>query len=133
MQIDTDGMSAKSTDRAKAEAAKWKRLDEIFAQRKIIPSRLLASRGGNPPRLVYGWACTREYFSHYATHHNLTYDVPGDIWLQEQVGTTLIKPHPCEGTYGASSLSSLRSNVSQPIRPIRSFLVSLSRPNARSR
>ncbi|RPD54241.1 hypothetical protein L226DRAFT_575815 [Lentinus tigrinus ALCF2SS1-7] len=89
MQFDTDGMSAKFTDRAKgAQAAKWKRLDEMFAPRKIIPSRLLASRA---PRLAYGWACTREYFWHYATHHNLAMDVSEDAWLKEQAGTTSIK------------------------------------------
>ncbi|RPD54243.1 hypothetical protein L227DRAFT_604180 [Lentinus tigrinus ALCF2SS1-6] len=92
MQLDTDGASVKFTDRAKAaQAAKWKRLDEMFAPRKIISSRLLANRGGNPRRLAYGWVCTDEYFWHYATHHNLKVDAPDGSWLKEQAGTTEIR------------------------------------------
>ncbi|KAI0693537.1 hypothetical protein C8T65DRAFT_64088 [Cerioporus squamosus] len=92
MQFDTDGRSAKFTDRAKAaQEAKWRRLDSIFGPRKTIKRRMLASRGGNPPRLAYGWVYSREFLWDYATHYNLVLDASDDEWLPEQAGVSIIK------------------------------------------
>ncbi|KAI0693688.1 hypothetical protein C8T65DRAFT_833641 [Cerioporus squamosus] len=92
MQFDTDGTSAKFTDRAKAaQEAKWRRLNAIFGPRKALKKSMMGSRGGNPPRLAYGWVYKREFIWDYATHHNLEMDVSDDAWFTELAGTTLIK------------------------------------------
>ncbi|TFK82256.1 hypothetical protein K466DRAFT_590640, partial [Polyporus arcularius HHB13444] len=92
MQLDTDGVNVKFTDRAKAaQEAKWRRLSAIFGPRKTIPRSMAACNGGNPPRLAYGWAHTLEYLWEYAKFHNIELDVTGDNWLAGLAGTTLIK------------------------------------------
>ncbi|TFK82259.1 hypothetical protein K466DRAFT_556795 [Polyporus arcularius HHB13444] len=91
-QFDTDGVTVKFTDRAKAaQEAKWRRLSAIFGPRKTIPRSMAACNGGNPPRLAYGWAHTRDYFWEYAKFHNIELDVTGDEWMTRLAGTTLIK------------------------------------------
>ena len=67
------------------------RLNAIYAPRKTIKRSLLSSSGGNPPRLVFGWAYDRKYILAYATHHNIHYDASKDPWLTKEAGTTLIK------------------------------------------
>ncbi len=52
---------------------------------------MLASRGGNPPRLAYGWVYKREFIWDYATHYNVVLDASEDEWLTEQAGTSIIK------------------------------------------
>ncbi|KAI0693697.1 hypothetical protein C8T65DRAFT_744637 [Cerioporus squamosus] len=91
-RFDTDGRSIKFTDRAKAaQESKWKRLSAIFGPRKTLKMSMTGSRGGNPPRMAYGWVYNDEFLWDYATLNNLEMDVSEDEWLTELAGTTLIK------------------------------------------